>query len=126
MYAFVVMSNHIHLIWQVQAAYTKEAVQRDFLKFTGQQMKFKLQETNTKFLDEFKVVAKNKEYQIWERNSLSIDLWSMPLLLQKLNYIHQNSVRAGLCNLPEQYHYSSAAFYGTGVDGFGFLTHINE
>jgi REP element-mobilizing transposase RayT len=125
-YAFVIMSNHIHLIWQVQVGYTKEAVQRDFLKFTGQQMKHKLQETDARFLEEFKVAAKDRQYQIWERNSLSIDLWSMPVLLQKMNYIHQNPVRAGLCSLPEQYPYSSATFYETGIDAFGFITHMNE
>jgi hypothetical protein len=77
-------------------------------------------------LEEFKVAAKDRQYQIWERNSLSIDLWSMPVLLQKMNYIHQNPVRAGLCSLPEQYPYSSATFYETGIDAFGFLRHINE
>jgi len=32
-YAFVIMSNHIHLVWQVQAGHKKENVQRDFLKY---------------------------------------------------------------------------------------------
>jgi hypothetical protein len=27
---FAVMSNHIHLIWQIQAGHDREAVQRDF------------------------------------------------------------------------------------------------
>ncbi len=29
--AFAIMSNHIHLIWQIQQGYSKEIVQRDFL-----------------------------------------------------------------------------------------------
>ncbi len=34
--AFAIMSNHIHLIWQMQQGYTKDNVQRDFLKYTSQ------------------------------------------------------------------------------------------
>jgi putative transposase len=44
-------------------------------------------------------------------------------MLQKLNYTHLNPVKAGLTALPEQYHYSSAAFYHLQYDRFGFLSH---
>jgi putative transposase len=37
-YAFVIMNNHFHLIWQIIGDHFREAVQRDFLKFTGQQI----------------------------------------------------------------------------------------
>ncbi|MFN7258264.1 MAG: transposase [Cyclobacteriaceae bacterium] len=33
--AFVIMPNHIHLIWRVQNGYELEDVQRDFLKYTA-------------------------------------------------------------------------------------------
>jgi putative transposase len=32
-FAFVIMPNHIHLIWQIQEGHSKENVQRDLLKF---------------------------------------------------------------------------------------------
>jgi hypothetical protein len=53
-----------------------------------------------------------------ERNTLSIDIFSRDTFLQKLNYIHRNPVheRWGLSALPEDYQYSSALFYETGVD----------
>jgi REP element-mobilizing transposase RayT len=41
-YAFVIMPNHIHLIWQVQDGYQASSVQQRFLKFTAQQFKFLL------------------------------------------------------------------------------------
>ena len=41
----------------------------------------------------------------------------------KMEYIHHNPVAAGLCVYPEDYKYSSAKFYETGKDAFGFLTH---
>ena len=62
-YAFVIMNNHLHLIWQMTAGHTPDAVQRDFLKFTGQQMKFDLQKTSLSYLAEFKVDSKDREYQ---------------------------------------------------------------
>jgi hypothetical protein len=45
---------------------------------------------------------------------------------QKLDYIHYNPVKAGLCKLPEDYYYSSAKFYFDGVDAFEMLTHADE
>lgn len=38
-YGFVIMSNHIHLIWQLQAGQKRADVQRDFLKHTAQTIK---------------------------------------------------------------------------------------
>ncbi|HEX6223100.1 MAG TPA: hypothetical protein VFZ52_01735, partial [Chryseolinea sp.] len=37
-YAFVIMSNHFHLIWQMLGDHRREDVQRDLLKYTGQQI----------------------------------------------------------------------------------------
>jgi hypothetical protein len=41
-------------------------------------------------------------------------------------YVHYNPVKAGLCILPEDYYYSSAKFYATGIDDFDMLTHCDE
>lgn len=45
---------------------------------------------------------------------------------QKINYIHDNPVKAGLCKLPEEYKYSSASFYETGIKNWNFLTHYYD
>jgi hypothetical protein len=74
----------------------------------------------------FKVNAKDREYQFWERNALSVELRSHPVFIQKLDYLHWNPVKAGVCKLPEEYTYSSALFYETGVDNRGFLTHYKD
>jgi REP element-mobilizing transposase RayT len=37
-YEFVIMSNHFHLIWQMVGENKKADVQRDFLKYTAQQI----------------------------------------------------------------------------------------
>ena len=80
--AFVIMPNHIHLIWQIQDGYKSDKIQLRFQKYTAQQMKFKLIDTNNKMLNEFFVDAKDREYQFWKRNPLSIDLWTEEVFIQ--------------------------------------------
>jgi REP element-mobilizing transposase RayT len=126
LYAFVIMINHIHLIWQMRTGNKPEAVQRDFLKYTAGKIKADLKKYHPKILEHFRVNAKDRGYQFWERNALSIELRSHNVFLQKLGYVHWNPVRAGLCTLPEQYKYSSARFYETGIDNWGFLKHYRD
>ena len=123
-YAFVIMPNHIHLIWQIQDGFKRDKIQLRFLRFTAQQMKFKLLQTNKSKLENYRVNAKDREYQFWERNALSIDLWSEGVFMQKLEYIHNNPLQEKwrLVEFPEDYRYSSAGFYETGYDEFGILT----
>jgi putative transposase len=126
MYAFVIMENHLHLIWQMQAGINPRAVQRDFLKYTAQQIKNDLKKNHPKVLAHFKVGAKDRIYQLWERNSLSIELRRDKVFQQKLGYIHYNPVKAGLSHTPETYRYSSASFYESGVSEWDFLTHYKD
>ena len=79
-------------------------------------------------LIQLKVKAADRQQQVWERNSLSIELWSEKIFIQKLNYIHDNPVQNKwkLAELPEQYKYSSALFYENGVDEFALLKHYKE
>jgi hypothetical protein len=60
----------------------------------------------------FKYFAKaSKQYSenhFWQYTVHPILLYSNEVIAQKINYIHQNPVRAGLVNEPENYIYSSA------------------
>ncbi len=125
-FAFVIMDNHIHLLWQIMPDNNPEAVQRDFLKYTAQRIQKDLQRFHPAVLTQFRVEAKDREYQFWKRNSLSIELRTHPVFLQKLEYVHWNPVKAGLCTLPEQYHYSSAGFYESGRADWDFVTHYQD
>ena len=126
--AFVIMPNHIHLIWQISDAYQTHQVEQSFLKYTAQQIKFDLQKNNPELLKQFRVDAKDRQYQFWERNALSIDLFTEPVFKQKLDYIHNNPIQEKwkLAEFPEEYKYSSAKFYQTGIDDFGFIKHFAD
>ena len=119
--AFVIMSTHIHLVWQPCAGNTKSQIQLQFMKFTAQQMKFLLQKSDQEFLKEFYVNKSDREYQIWKRLPLSTELDTEFIFHQKVDYIHYNPVKAGLCKLPEEYRFSSARYYHDGFDEFGLF-----
>jgi putative transposase len=123
--ALAIMSNHIHLIWQPLFGFTPTDIQSSFMKYTAQQLKRSLIENNMEALASFKVNKYDREYQFWKRDSLGFELISPAVFEQKLNYIHYNPVKAGLCINPEDYYYSSARFYNDGIDNFGMLTHYS-
>lgn len=124
-YGFVIMSNHFHVLWQMVGEHKREDVQRDFLRYTSQQILKLLRNDKSALLLELLVGAKDRTYQVWERNSLSIPVWTNAIVWQKLEYIHNNPVKAGLCNVPEEYVYSSAMYYQRGSSQWYFLKHID-
>ena len=125
-FGFIIMINHFHLIWQVMCKWELEVVQRDFLKFTGQHILKNFRNVRSCLHEELVVDSQDRKRQVWERNSLSIPLWSPRVCDQKLDYIHMNPVKAGLCARPENYKYSSARFYILNEKNWDFLTHIDD
>jgi len=95
--AFVIMSNHIHLIWQPLFGFTSSDIQASFMKYTAQQLKRSLIKNDTETLANFKVNKYDREYQIWKREPLGIELISEDLFKQKLEYIPARQViQAGI------------------------------
>lgn len=127
-FAFVVMPNHVHINWEILEKHKKEDVQRDFLKYTAQQIKFRLIETKSPLLHLLEVNLKDRKYQIWQRNALSIPLWTNAVIEQKIDYIHENPLNGkwNLSETPEAYKYSSAQFYIENTSDFDFLTHYMD
>jgi hypothetical protein len=52
-----------------------------------------------------------EEYRFWRVDNKPIELWSNAVINQKLDYIHQNPVKAGLVFRAEDYVYSSVCDY---------------
>ena len=125
---FVIMPNHIHLLWKMNATDRRENVQRDFLKFTAQQIINELRKENPEALEKLRVDAKDRKYQVWERNALSVDIYSREVLAQKMEYIHNNPAqeRWNLCFEPRDYKYSSIDLYEYGKSKWDFLSAWTE
>ncbi|MFU8845089.1 MAG: REP-associated tyrosine transposase [Bacteroidales bacterium] len=128
LYGFVIMPNHIHLVWKIKEGHKLQNVQRDFLKYTAQIIKYDLRETNPSFLERFRKSGKDRHYQFWQRNSFNKRIFNRTVLEQKLNYIHNNPLQDKwkLVEKPEDYEYSSARYYMRNEDQWGILTHYYE
>jgi putative transposase len=126
-FAFVLMPNHIHLIWRTNKMNGKETAQGSFLKFTAHIFK-KILSGNAAELLKYAVDAHNKKYEFWQRDSLAVHLYSRHVMHQKLNYIHLNplAIHWNLASNPWEYYYSSASFYEMNEKHFDFLKDVRE
>lgn len=124
-FAFVIMPNHIHMIWRVNKMNGKELPSASLLKFTAHQFKKML---NPDELNHYRVDASNKQYEFWQRDSLATELYTPNVIYQKLEYIHSNPVakKWNLVDDPLKYTYSSADYYENGADRFPFIRHIGN
>jgi REP element-mobilizing transposase RayT len=127
-YGFVIMPNHIHLVWEIQELNGKEKPSASLLKFTAHGFLHDLEDTHPNVLSHFEVKEPNRKHRFWQRDPLAVRLYDGRICRQKLDYIHLNPLQEkwNLAQAPEDYFWSSAKFYETGVDEFGFLTHYLE
>lgn len=127
-YGFVIMPNHLHLIWELKGKNGKEMPHASFNKATAHLIVKDLKLFHPTVLANFEVDDKERFFRIWQRDPLAIVIRSREMLEQKLNYIHLNPLQTKwtLVDRPEDYKWSSSRFYETGIDEFGFLTHYME
>ena len=67
-FAFVIMPNHMHLIFRTNRLNGKETVQGSILKFTAHEFKKILKDTPAELV-KYAVDAHNKKYEFWQRDS---------------------------------------------------------
>ena len=121
LHAWVVMTNHVHLI--VCSSSNKiENIIRDLKKYTSKQIVKAIKENNHEsrkewMLNIFRFTGKNnnnnKDFQFWRQDYHPIELSNAGKLRQRLDYLHENPVKAGLVWEPWHYKYSSAVDYYT-------------
>ena len=117
-YAWVIMSNHIHLLVKSEKENLSN-VMRDFKSFTSKKILEEIDSCNESrkswMLKLFKDAAfkhkRNSEYQFWTHENHAEYIYSNKFIEQKIEYIHNNPVRAGIVQKPEEYRYSSAIDY---------------
>jgi putative transposase len=119
--AYVIMSNHIHLI--VRAAPDSEglsAIIRDFKKYTSKKiLEFVFTDKKESRQEWMKIVfayhakynKNNSKYQVWQQNNRPKMLIHPRFSQRIISYIHLNPVRSKIVDQPEDYVYSSARNY---------------
>jgi REP element-mobilizing transposase RayT len=117
LYAYVIMSNHIHLLIQSETA-NLSAFIRDFKNFTSRKILDEVDNGIESRRDWLKMVfayhgkLKTKQnYQVWTHENHAELIYSPQFIVQKVNYIHENPVRSGIVGCAEDYLYSSARNY---------------
>ena len=118
-YGWVIMSNHIHLIIGTDDMKLQD-IMRDLKKYTSkaivEAIKENPQESRKEWMIEMfekfgRTNSNNQKYQFWQQHNKPIVLNNAVIFEQKLNYIHENPVRAGYVDHEEDYPYSSAKDY---------------
>jgi putative transposase len=120
LHAYVIMSNHVHLIISRKGKETISDIVRDFKKFTTSQIIKSIKEEPESrrnwllwiFSSAGKRNPNNKNHQLWQQESHPEELITHEFMMQKLNYLHENPVRANIVYKAEDYKHSSAAAYG--------------
>lgn len=116
-YGYVIMSNHVHLLVQARNENLSDVL-RDFKKYTShtvvREINNNTQESRRNWmlwlLKEIDAAGK-VSYQFWKPDNHPEMCYQPGFMWQKLNYIHNNPVRAGLVHRAEEYINSSAADY---------------
>jgi putative transposase len=122
-YGFVIMPNHIHLIWELLQNNGKESPVSSFMKFTAHEFQQVLKEKSPSTLSGYAVDWHGRKYNFWHPKADWFLLNQSGTIEQKLNYIHLNPMRGkwSLVSDPSEYHYSSCKFYERGIKDFDFL-----
>jgi REP element-mobilizing transposase RayT len=118
-YAYCLMTNHLHLLVSAQHPAVLPDIIRDFKKHTSKEIVKLIQSEPEsrkdwmlyRFQYNAKYTSRVQDYKVWQDGYHGIACDNISMLSQKLDYIHNNPVRAGIVNLPEHYQYSSAANY---------------
>ncbi len=118
-FAFVIMTNHVHLLVRSTNGKLSDTI-RELKSYTARQINNDIienpQESRKKWmLNLFKFAAKkhkrSEHYQFWTHENHAEEIAGNSFLEQKINYIHENPVRAGFVAKAEEYLYSSAVAY---------------
>ena len=120
-HAWIIMSNHLHLIISSQKGHKLSDILRDFKKYTSLRIIEAIEQNTSESRKEWMLKyfresgnknVKNTTYQFWQQNNHPVELTDdSDMISQRLEYIHNNPVHAGIVNHPSDYIYSSARDY---------------
>jgi putative transposase len=116
-YAYVIMSNHLHMVAARDSEQKLSELLGRYKSFTAKKILNEIEENAQEsrrewllYLFEYYSKQNNQydKYHFWQYKNQPSALYSREVIEQKINYIHQNPVRAGLVNDAANYIFSSA------------------
>lgn len=127
-YGFVIMPNHIHLLWKLLKMNKKEKPNASFQKFAAHTIQDIIKTYPIINFEKYQVNEYDREYRLWQRDPAAILITCKEMLEHKLKYIHNNPLQEhwSLVNRPEDYKYSSSGYYEEGRKDWYFLIDYRE
>lgn len=119
-FAWCLMTNHLHLIAEADEGKNLSDFLRDFKKFTSKAIIKEIQDSPEEsrkkwLLNEFEFAGRYKSniknFKFWQDGNEAKEIHSASFMEQKLNYIHENPVKIEIVENAEEYLYSSAKNY---------------
>jgi putative transposase len=119
LYAWCIMSNHVHLIASARNGNLSD-MHRDLKSFTSKKIVSAIESHNAESRKEWMLSifkrygndnSRNTNYQFWQQENAPIECFTPDFTNQKLIYLHNNPVAAGIVIKAEDYYYSSARAY---------------
>lgn len=125
-YAWVLLSSHLHLVLRPREAGAPAYFERDFKKYTTplilkameMEIDFRRDWMMRHFEDYSKSLRRIEKFHLWQNCSspLRIDCSQPRCLLERIAHIHENPLRERIVDQPEAYLFSSARDYA-GIKG---------
>jgi len=123
--AFVVMPTHLHAVLWPEVGINLYDVLRDFKRFTSRAISKETMRSDDRQLLEIFALARERgrargisQYQVWQEGSHPEAIYTLKFARQKIEYLHNNPVRAGLAAVAEHWPYSSARAYLRGQETY--------
>jgi len=120
-FGWCLMTNHLHLIAEAKEGYKLSHIIRDFKKFTARSLLKAIESEPESRRDwmlyrfEFagKYLKTVEKYHFWQDGShaVCLDPHKPAMIWQRVNYVHENPVRAAIVEDAKDYLYSSARDY---------------
>jgi len=112
LFAYVIMIDHLHILTDQPKPISE--VLRVLKGITARRLIDFLKQGNCQSSLEklrHEVQNRNYKYSLWQTEKNVLPIFSEGMFMQKVNYIHNNPVRAGLVEKSTDYRYSSARIW---------------
>ena len=112
LFGYVIMFDHMHLLTSCPS--TPSDVLRVLKGITARRVIDNLKQNNhLRSLAKLQHQERNRNYKysLWQTEKNVLPIFSERMFMEKLNYIHQNPVRAGLVKQATDYRWSSARIW---------------
>ena len=120
LHAWIIMSNHIHLVASANENFMLSEILRDLKKFTSKKILDSIRNNELEsrrkwmmrlFKEAGKSNSRNETFQFWRQENRPIELDDNKMIEQRIDYLHRNPVASGWIDDETDFIYSSARDY---------------